>query len=312
MIFQLGDVLLHQNYGFAAPMQKINGNTQFKIASITKSFVAACVVKEFLARNYDLHDSLATFSDDFDAPWCHKITPHSLLTHTTTISSYGEIKEINLIRWERPTLDQLTQFLLRNISEAEITDIPHYNGINYVLLTAILEKLTQQPFAEFLSCNLFDPLDMHASHFLNSGTLDTNRQEYPNLTCNYTVGEDGHYFPTPATSDFCFSQGSGGIISTISDLAKWGIALFESDFFTEAIKQKLFHAYVKDYCYGLRRRYETIYHLGYSEAANSLLSYNLDSRIGLVILSNVQQIPSYELGNRIFKSLGISEAPFEL
>ena len=98
----------------------------------------------------------------------------------------------------------------------------------------------------------------------------------------------------------------------MSDLAKWGTALFESDFFAEPIKRTLFQVYVKDYCYGLRRRYGTLYHLGYSEAANSLLGYNLDSRTGLIILSNVQQLPTYKLGNMILKSLGISEMPFEL
>lgn len=84
----------------------------------------------------------------------------------------------------------------------------------YHLLARIAENVTEQPFAEYLESEFFEPLGM------DSTLLVTGDQDVPNLANYYTDAE------TPATEVNLAAMGSSwGLLSTASDVFKFQRAL---------------------------------------------------------------------------------------
>ncbi len=54
------------------------------------------------------------------------------------------------------------------------------------------------------------------------------------------------------------------------------------------------------------------YHRGYSEAANCLLSHDVLTKLGLIILSNAQGFPAFRLGNDLYEAMGMKDRPFKV
>jgi len=267
----------------------------------------------------NLHQPLASFSSLFRESWGAQVTPHALLTHTTTLPSF-DVLWLDALRGFSDqdrgkgdlTLKEWMRFLQNEISSVSQTQQPTYNGLNYHVLTGLIEEITGQSFGDLLHQKVFDPLNMDSSYFFPRGTLDDNRDLHPTLTHPFQLTDAGPYQVMPATKNFFFTQGGGGIVSTTRDLHKWMRALFSEPFFPEAVTKKCQQDYGGGFGYGIRMVDKTIFHLGYSEGANGTFAYNVPTQIGLIILSNVQSIPTYQLGNELFKFLGINGSSFRL
>ncbi len=96
-------------------------------------------------------------------------------------------------------LDPVDAVLLgAQTSDLSVTD-PDYAATNYLLMGLVIEEVTGQPLSEVLDTRLFTPLD------LDSTELVDNRRE----------GFIGH--------------ASGGVVSTLDELARWYDALLRSD-----------------------------------------------------------------------------------
>ena len=91
---------------------------------------------------------------------------------------------------------------------------PIYSNNNFILLTALMENITGKSITSMTTKSILDPLGMESSY---SGDVPVS--QFPN-----SVIID----PAEFTGDFGFSTGSGGIASTINDLAKFGTSILNS------------------------------------------------------------------------------------
>ena len=103
-----------------------------------------------------------------------------------------------------------------------------YSNSGYAVLAMVVQKVSGQPFGDFLHDRIFAPLKMNADHGLRK------RKEYrlpPRLRPYPREAAPGSELDQSSTSAVL---GDGGVYSSLDDLAKWDQALAQSRLLSEA------------------------------------------------------------------------------
>jgi CubicO group peptidase (beta-lactamase class C family) len=234
LVVHNGRAAFHRGYGVAdlRTLRKIDGRTNFRLASFTKQFTAACIM--LLARDGKLHydDQLTDFFPEFPA-YGKAITVRNLLNHTSGLEDYGE-----LLRKQYPDTppEKVPQILdvgvLKLLEQQTNAKFPpgtkwEYSNSGYAMLAMIVEKASGKPFGRFLQERIFKPLKMN-----NTLAYENGKNEVPHRAYGHSKRDDGwHQTDQSPTSAVL---GDGGIYSSIDDLAKWDRALREHTLLSEA------------------------------------------------------------------------------
>jgi len=140
------------SYGFSDAETKAAVNTSqlFQIGSISKSFLAVCLLQLHDEGKLDLQRPITEY-----LPWFHvessfaPITTHHLLTHTAGIEGNAPV------------------FLSDPAAKHRAANPPgqyfHYCNTGYALLGHLLETLDGKPLPESIRARVFEPLGMTAS-----------------------------------------------------------------------------------------------------------------------------------------------------
>ena len=107
-----------------------------------------------------------------------------------------------------------------------------YSNTNYLLLSAIIARVSHMPFHEYISKkNTSAPAHMSHSAFLKDEPFLANMAVGYFITSPAKLARAGHI-------GYGWSGGAGSIVSTAGDLARWDIAFF-SDRIISAADVKL-------------------------------------------------------------------------
>ena len=239
-----GKIVLHKGYGYSHEEQKIpnDEHTVFCIASITKTFTAALILKLQEQRKLSVTDNVSKYFPGF--PNGEKITIHHLLTHTSGIPDYLKDKGFQSIDQSKPVMqEEMINFFKNKPLDFGPGTSFRYSNSGYTVLGHIIEKVTGTLYADALTNYIFKPLHMeHTSYGPPQGN-------YNKLATGYMM----YYKNFKRTSQVVHasvSYATGAIYSTVGDLFKWHQALQKKKFLTE---QTLAAAYKKDkgnYGYG--------------------------------------------------------------
>ncbi|GAA3582995.1 hypothetical protein GCM10022419_075940 [Nonomuraea rosea] len=90
-----------------------------------------------------------------------------------------------------------------------------YHNTNYQIAARLVEVVSGRPFAAYLDANVFAPLGMRRSR-----TIDTDRDLPGSARGHLYVLGRAIALPEPAG----FGNGSGGVLSSAGDMARWLIA----------------------------------------------------------------------------------------
>jgi CubicO group peptidase (beta-lactamase class C family) len=191
----------------------------FNIASITKQFTAVAVLQLMEQGKLSLQDEITRYLPDYPLNG-QKITIENLLTHTAGIPG-SDPAAMTRLQGERRwiTLPEIINtFKSRPLDFAPGTKMVYSNN-GYMLLGAIIEKVSGTPYPEYVEKNLFKPAGMTATHFGDDYKIIKNRTP--------------SYFYSPADSRFFnalngkveIAYSAGAIQSTAEDLFKWNRAL---------------------------------------------------------------------------------------
>jgi D-alanyl-D-alanine carboxypeptidase len=195
------------------------------IASLTKSMVAASVLKLMEEGLLGLEDQVATHLPGFEGlvnpPG--PVTVAHLLRHESGIPSYDE--ELFSSRAIRQALTQQTTL---SESLALTTAMPwvlkpgsgaEYSNSNYLVLGLILERLRGRPVAEVLENDVFEPLGMKHTHMTGAGPP-------PPTMLHSQVAVDGERLDS-AYLGAIVGNPAGGVVSTLADVNTFYAALME-------------------------------------------------------------------------------------
>lgn len=196
----------------------ITPQTVFRIGSITKQFSAAIMLQLVAEGKVALDDRLSKFLPDFPKPGADA-TIAQLLNHTVGVQSYtgipGWMVEKNTARTF--TTDQMI---------AEFKDLPApsrpgekfaYNNSGYVLVGAVIEKVTGKPWHQAVEERIAGPLGLTTIRY---GVFEG---EMPNMAAGYTDTE-GKVAPAQKIH-MSVPHAAGALIGSVEDLAKWNHAL---------------------------------------------------------------------------------------
>ena len=221
--------VLHVNgYSTAKNEPPVTPQTQFLIASVSKSFTAIAVMQLVEAGQINLDSPVQTYLPEFtlaDRAIADKITIRHLLNQVSGLSDLG-FPELQLS--QATTIgDRIT-----SLSQARPVAFPggqfHYFNPNYEVLARVIEVVSQQSFSAYLQTHIFTPLQM--SRTLNATTSADAFQGATNMAQGHLMGF-GLPFAYPEMSGYL--SGSSGIISTAEDLANYLIFQTNSGQFKE-------------------------------------------------------------------------------
>ncbi len=161
LISKGGNLLLKKGYGYSNTEKKIanDASTIYNIASLTKTFTAALILKLQEEGKLSIEDRLSKYYPAF--PNADKITIHHLLTHTSGLFNYTDDKNF----W---AMDQTKEVKLEEMIVL-FTDKPlqfqpgtnfRYSNSGYTMLGYIIEKVTGMSYASALDRFIFQPLGM--------------------------------------------------------------------------------------------------------------------------------------------------------
>ncbi len=137
----------------------------WRLASVTKQLTALIVMQEVAAGRLDLDTPMATLWPGWPAPDAATITPRMLLHHDSGLADPAESK---------PDADGIPEFYRRTAPRAGPATAAadfcarsprarpgsgyHYNNCDFIVLGALLERLTGKPFATLLADRVAQPL----------------------------------------------------------------------------------------------------------------------------------------------------------
>jgi len=206
-----GRVVLSKGYGVADQKRSIavTPQTKFFIGSMSKQFTAAAVMLLNQDGRVALDTIAATYLPRLPASY-RAITVRQLLTHTSGIQrDFTGEKGHSLVG-----ADQYAALASAPPAFAP-GDKAAYSNTNYILLGMLIEAVSGEPYGDFLAARIFAPLGMTATTYLAPGI------RVAGLAMGYEWMDDAYQEIASVPGRF----GAGGIVSTVTDLAKWDAAL---------------------------------------------------------------------------------------
>ena len=216
--------------------ERLSINHPVRIASNTKTYVAAAVLRLWEEKQLSLDDSIERYISNAHARLIQsggylikEITIRQLLTHTSGLADYADTPEFEAAIREAPNkdwsrTDQLVIAMQAGDSYGGPGEVFRYSDTGYILLGELIECLSTESLGRALrrllnyekiglSSTWLAPLEDGPSHHLPFVHQYEGRLDYATVNPS------------------CDIHGGGGLIATVPELAIFIRALFTGDVF---------------------------------------------------------------------------------
>jgi CubicO group peptidase (beta-lactamase class C family) len=288
-LFRGGEILWSEAVGLAdvEAGREATPETQYAIASITKTFVAAAVMSLRDEGRLALDDPVGRYLEEVDRPG---VTIRRMLAHLSGLQREAPGRAWETL--EMPSLDEL----LRSVPDAEqVLDAGaewHYSNLAYGLLGEVARRLSGRPVEELVEERLLQPL----------GLAQTTWQPGPHAAAGYFVERFADVAHRSPVLEKRALAAAGALWSTTGDLARWGAFLVDpdDDILARATVDEMHSVQVMadrerwQLGWGLglmlHRRGDRLFagHDGGTVGHSSHLSYSRDAKVGVVFLANTE------------------------
>lgn len=211
-----GDKLIYaKGFGYRDVKSKlpVNPQTQFYIASTTKSFTATAAKLLADEGKLDLDAPLKTYFPNLTlkAPLStEQISLRDLLTHRSGINNEPVVFRTAYTG----QYDTNEIFHLLSNSTAPVSPQFRYSNIGYIIAGYAMEKAAGEPWHKIVKMKILDPLGMDATTAYASQAKASANFALPYLS------ENGAFIELAYKEDNTM-HAAGGMVSSAEDLAKW-------------------------------------------------------------------------------------------
>lgn len=211
-------VLFRQAYGLAdrATGTPIDLNSRFRLASVSKQFTAAAILRLQDEGVLSVDDPLCRWVQPCPEAW-EPVRLRHLLSHTSGVPDLMAQAGWGRRRVAPTTLADLTTASSFYRLQFEPGTKIRYSNAGYNLLAAVVEAAAGMEFHAWLQANFFTPLGMSDTGYDGSGTIVMG---YADLVGGIT--------PQP-NANVSVITGAGALYSTVDDLLVWNRALHGGD-----------------------------------------------------------------------------------
>ncbi len=216
------EVIYSRGFGMAnlehgIPFQE---DTPTNIGSTSKQFTAFAILLLEEEGKLSLEDDIRKYVPELPV-FEDTVRIRHLIAHT---SGYREfINTLAMGGWrlgDHVAREEVITVLQR---QAELQNKPgavfNYNNSGYVLLSIVVERLTDTPFPEWMETHVFQPLGMERTL-----VIESPGQIIPERAFGYHKSEQNQLI---GVMDLHASMGAGGIYSTVSDLSRWAANFYD-------------------------------------------------------------------------------------
>ena len=300
-----GKIIYKKGYG-AANLDyniPITPQTVFDIGSTSKQFTAGSIALLALAGKLSLDDDIRKHIPElpeYEKP----ITIRNLIHHTSGVRDYGTL-------WGLAGIEDHNVFTIQDIvdicaQQKNLNFTPGeeylYSNSGYILLAAIVERVSGMTLGEYAKKHIFDPLGMkHTLIYEDRTAIIKNRATgySKNDKDGYSVD---HYF------NFAMG-GDGQVLTTVEDLFLW-----DQNFYNPKVGGKEFLDLIHTrgvlnsgkelhYAFGLmhgeHRGLKTVSHGGAWGGFRAQLIRVPDHEFSVTVLSNLGSVNPSALANRV-------------
>ena len=214
-----GQVVLAKGYGKAslASGEPVTPETMFNIGSVTKQFTTASILLLAQEGKLSVDDKVAKYYPSLtDAG---NITLLDLMGHLSGYPDYYPLDFVDERLLKTASADEIIQRYASGKLDFPPRSRYSYSNTGFIILGRVVEKVSGQPFGEFVTRRILKPLGMTHTAFLPTPG-----------TAGFATGyiSFGLASVEPAmheVKDWLYA--AGGLASTPSDLARWDLALVE-------------------------------------------------------------------------------------
>ena len=237
-----GQIILGKGYGLANIEHgaEVTPSTVFRIASLTKILTAAAVLVQVEQGRIGLDDPVSKYLTGI--PWKSGVPLiRHLLGHTSGIHDY--LDRPDNMQWVRK--EYTVQEVIDSFKDRD-PDFPPgernvYSNSNYILLGAILEKVTGRSYADAVRDLILGPLGMENTFYDEELSIIPGRAAGYEPFRNKDDSQDWSKFRNVRYYTLSCLQASGGYLSTIEDLYRFyrGLAggkLISRDLFKRSLE----------------------------------------------------------------------------
>ncbi|WP_237487840.1 serine hydrolase domain-containing protein [Hufsiella arboris] len=296
LVAKKGKILYENAIGWADYLHRdsLKLGSQFELASVSKTMTATAILMLMERGKLKLDQNVKDFFPDF--PY-DGITIKLLLTHRSGLMNYVYFVD-NI--WKKNHKDErkgITNMDVMNLI-AEYKPAPytqpnrvfHYNNSNFMILGAIIEKVTGKSYAEFMKENVFNPAGMKHTAVYSKAVYDKIPVD--------VVGHDRGQWRYSVVQNFLDGPvGDKGVYSTVNDLYLFDHALKTGRLLKQ---QTLDSAYTGhnpairghfNYGYGWRifdsPGEKVVYHTGWWHGFRHIYLRDLKNDVTIVLLTNL-------------------------
>ncbi len=313
LVAKKGKIIYENSFGWANHLTRdsLNINSRFELASISKTLTGTAIMMLVEQGKIKLDQDVRDFYPNF--PY-QGVTIRLLLTHRSGMMNYvyfvddlyrKEHRDMRKGLTNKDVMDLIAQYKPAAFNTPNKRFL--YNNSNYMVLGAIIEKVTGKTYADFMKENIFNPAGMHHTAVLSKAVYDKIPAD--------VVGHDRGQWRYSVAQNFLDGPvGDKGIYSTVGDLFLFDRALRAGVLLK---KQTLDSAYAPhnpllrghfSYGYGWRtfdgKDEKVVYHTGWWHGFRHIYLRDMKNDVTIVLLSNLANGSLLQLDD-LFKITGM-------
>jgi CubicO group peptidase (beta-lactamase class C family) len=222
-----GQPLVVKGYGYADVAKKtpVTGDaTLFRPGSISKLFTWTAVMQQVEQGKLDLDRDVNDYLDfKIPATYAKPITLRNLMTHTPGFEESFK----NLIL-DTDHIVPLGPYLAGHIPQRIFPPgpVPAYSNYGAALAGYIVQRVSGQPFPEYIEAHIFKPLGMARSTFVQPPPADLK----PLMSDGYITASD-----PPHPFEVILDSPAGGLSTTAADISRFMIAHLQNGHYAGAV-----------------------------------------------------------------------------
>lgn len=285
---------------------------RMRVGSISKQLTALGFMLLCEAGKARIDDSLGTYFPEFH-PITHRVTMRQVLGHTSGLPDACDIR-FRLAGFEgRPIWSRDILALYRGLSQLQYEPGTkwRYNNAGYMIISEVIERITDTGFGEYLRDKVFSRIGMW-----DTLVKPWDTDFIPNCATPHTMVGGGRFEKRYLGVD---GAGAGSILSTVDDMLRWlghmdnPIVGSRETWNLMKTPQVLANGSSTGYGFGLShgtyRGIETLGHQGGWIGGNSQALKIPLAKLDIVVISNRSDVFSPVVVNRIMDSCIPALAP---
>jgi D-alanyl-D-alanine carboxypeptidase len=220
LIVKDGKPVFSEAYGLADREHKTANTlkTRFRIGSMNKMFTAVSILQLAQAAKLDLKETVGRYLTDYpNKDVASKVTIQQLLTHT---GGTGDIfgPEFEAHRLELRALEDYVKLYGNRAPKFEPGSQWEYSNYGFILLGAIIEKVSGQSYYDYVREHIYGPAGM------TSTGSEPEDKAVSDRSIGYTKMDSTVWTPNTDTLPYRGTSAGGGY-STVEDLGRFADAL---------------------------------------------------------------------------------------